>query len=463
MIYSYYHIMSILNQYNQPSLTNFEKTQILMQVKRSIKWSDELITPNDIFSVAWLGDCEIIDVINHNIKDDVRTEKWINAFNYIFFKWLHAYIQTIWRLRKYKINLSDFEEFTTSEDIINFLRVTEEESKKARIHCAITRFSRAADNVLNAPTLHMLEVKENEILWLLKEPLYLENVWDDYVWHYGWWKGKIIFVLSSRSKSVLSSTRKWVHDPKYDKAEDIKDWVWMTFKTETWAKAVKLMSYVDSILCESNLLVKWKWKKIPDILNSISWNLPIDFLSKLEDINMTTKSGTAEWYIDIKLVWFVWSVPIEIKFSVLSSENENWINFQPIYKSLKWTIEWELIRSMNWYATLDDLKDVASNLIENIQQDLNESPIRRGTDVETYYREIWKDLKKLWFIETEMKWAYIKTLKWKKSYLKTWLKNYFISKLIKKKLKTWKIVYVNTRAENLSNAEFYPEFLDVKN
>ena len=450
-----------MNAYNQPKLTSFEKIQILMAVKKWIEWCDELITPNDIFSVAGLNDWEIIDVVNHNIKDDISTQKWMNAFNYIFFKWLHAYSQTIWRLKSHKIDINNFDEFNTPEEIIDFLRVTEWEWKKARIHCAITRFSRAADNVLNAPTLRMLESKERDIIWLLKDPLYLDNVWDDYIWHFGWGKSRIDFILSSRSKLFLSSTRKWVHDPKYDKAEDIKDGVWMTFKTETWQSAIKLMSYIDSILTESNLSIKWKGKEIPDILKNMSWNLSIDFLKKLKEIDMTTKSGTSDWYIDIKLVWFIWWVPIEIKFVLLSSENEDWINFQPIYKWIKGTIEWELIRSMNWFATQAEIEEVAIDLIDNIQSHINESPMKRWTSIEKYYRELWLDLKNWWFIESEEKWAYIKTLRWKKSLLYKWLTDYYISKLSKKKLPWWKIVYVNERAENLSKVDFYPKFKDV--
>ena len=434
----------------------------MLLVRTEVPWTNEKVTPNDIFSFSWLDDDTIIEVINKNLSIDIRTEEWLDALNYVFFKAVDAYTQTLWRNKEYKINIDDFEEFESINDVLEFARETEEDTTKARINCAIGKICRAIDDTLNTPTIQMLDTKMDTIISNLKHPLSLEQVWEDYVWYIWWGKKRIDFVLSARAKSILSCIRKGMWSAEYERMSEIKDGVGFTFKTKTWEEALSLMSYIDSLYSQDNLETKGKWEELLNIIKNQNINLSETFFEKLENIDMTTKSWTAKWYIDIKLVWYIWWIPVEYKFSILSSENEDGVNFQPIYKWIKWSIEWEIIRTLNSYATEKDIKEAVLNLVENISAEIQQSPIKRWASVEEYYRELWLDLKEIGFINRKTKWDNIPTLNWRKKELKEWLRKYYISKLQKKKLKNWKIVYVNERAEELSKAGIYPEFFELK-
>jgi hypothetical protein len=451
-------VMHKFNHYNQDVLWNDKKTDILMwEIFFTNNW--EKVSPNDIFNFHWLSDDDIIKIVNEQLKIDIKTPSWIDKLNEIFFKSLKVYWDTIWRFKHYRLDIDKIESFNSFVDVLSFLKETNKESLHARKYCVIAKISRAVRKVLSAPLFNDLEWKHWYILSYLKEPLYLEQVWDDFLWHIFWWKEKINFLLTSRIKSFNSTVLKTLHDPKYDKAKDLKDGLWFTFKVDNWVHAIRLMQYVDSILESKNLSVSSKVTNLEDIIDWCWTNFRDDFLQKLKLSNTSRKLSTSDNYEDLKLIWELeWNISIEIKFVLKDCDNENGINFEPIYAMLKKDIEWNMIRQLKQYVDNHDLEWVVDDFLTNIEYHIESSPIKRWTSQKDYLLELFDDLKKDWYI-TWCSFCHISTLFWKRKIIKNWLIARLKDLLIEVKLESWDLVYTNMRAINLSEDWIYKKIL----
>ena len=412
----------------------------------NIWWVD--VTIMDLFNIPFNSDIEIIELIKKRFFIDITTQEWIYKINDLFSKAKKIYESRY--LKKLPIKISRLK-FRNTKSIIDFLRETKTNKTTWALNCAIAKISYATFDVLSNEKVRRESFLDKQFISeYLERPFQIEEWYEDENGNI-YRNGKVVinwqvitFRLISRQKWSESIIWKQLSEAKYYSTNEFFDLVWVTVYVENDVQAALMMQYIDQMIYAGKAKIKNKnWINIENVL--IWTELNDEFYEKLEKATRQTsdeeiseeekefnerKKSSSLKYKEIKLVWYIllsleeWKylIWIEIKFVVGWHDNEQWISFQTIYDYLKRFREltrlWIPIRKI-------DIINYVNDFFEHIEENLK----KKNKNKETYYKELFKDLLDLWFIEDnfELTWDEINNEK----ILALWLYKYFESKLIK--------------------------------
>lgn len=419
-------------------------------------WKSEIIVKkNDGEDFVWLSDDEIIDIIKRNMYIDINTKDWINKLNDFYSTALWIYNNSRARVvfeKRWWIPIEEFYNyipFKNKNDVINFLRLTEKKDWRWKTVCLISKVTNAVADTLNTPSLKDLEKESKEILYQIEWPLNINTCSND-EWLCDWiilWKKFILYWIPKKINAIVEKLL-WNQD--YTTWESIKDWIRYTFEIDSKDNMDKFM-----LLQHIFYVVKWLWWKIIDFDNKwipllnpdIIWSkFREEFIKFLYDNNKNwLKKTSSKWYKEMKIIFELNWNKVEVKITWKWNKNQNWINFQWIYKVLSNDIWWLIIRN-SWYINSDEIEIMSKVFFDNLQKFIDENPERKWTPKEVLLKELWDDLQNEWFIYKNIKYENQSKSESKLLlYLVPALAKYYKSILIKWQLKNWEIVYIDDR------------------
>lgn len=425
-----------------------------------LNWKAVDISKLDIPDFNWIKDEEIINIIQINLDININTNDWLNKLNELFRKSIDlvslSRIKIIFDKKWVNLNEINFP-FKNKEDVIKFLRLSGDKSNwwiwKSACFIAKTCFS--VNEILNTPWISNLEAEEAKLYQKFKQIFSIEEVWETSQWTIFGKK----FIFHWRPKSLLSCLLKTIKDVEYTEMSKLWDWIQYTIEFD-WSTEEKLellnqLYYIAfGLWCQYNKS-KIKWFEKDELLQ-IYWKEDDFSENVIKNAKFERKWASAKWYIDMKILFRTENqTPVEIKIIPKWSMNQDWINFQWIYAYLNKYIEWVSIRWINhWYIKEEWLEILVSDFFEQLPSLIRDNLEKRNTSEDNYLKELWNNLKKLWFIRRDVKFK--NQITNKKTLLKTYLipglKSYFISKLNVIKLWNWEIIYTNDRADAIKEA-----------
>lgn len=441
----------------------------LRPIKLEKDWKEIDVTVLDLFNIPLKEEKEIIEFIYNRLGIDITSERWIEQINNIFEIAKQVYEERYLKLLPVKLKKLHFK---NTRRIIDFLKQTKINRKTWLLNCAIAKISYAVHDIINNEKIRRnYFLDKTFIKEYLERPFQLEEAYTDKDWNeYITWKvvinnSIIKFKMISRQKTKFSIIWKEIADPKYYSTEEFKDLVWITIYVDSEIDAIKMMQYIDQMI--------YKWTAQISNKNAIqeqdiknSW-VNKEFEEKIKkSININNKKeSTSKTYREVKLIWNVdlpieewknssrYSIWTEIKFVIWWHDNEKWLSLHAIYDYQKRFREltrlWIPIRKL-------DIINYINDFFHNIDKIL----MKKNKEKNSYYIELFNDLKEWWFIwkDKKLNWNIISNEK----ILALWLYNFYLSKLKKIRLKWWKhTFYVDKRALLLRDFSMHKNLEEV--
>ena len=437
----------------------------------------EIVTKIDLLNFKWLSDKEIEQLINKELQVDLNTEEWIGRVNEFFKKWID-FLEGLWRTLPPPYN-NNLILFSSKEDIISFCKdITLKWKKKAYINCLISKSVSVVSDIINNESRVNLEEK---LEFLINK--YFKNRREfsfttNNRWKLSLWKRDIDFSFSARHKSEKSSKIKVAKDPKYFSSRKFCDDIWFTFFTKNKEESLLLMAHILRIFCGddcdsynvknrnyfSNDLINANLSKIntwlaDQIINWETWK-KVSTNDNYSWAKATLTSNIPE--VDkFDIEWAVWDdIWIELAFDIFDSKNEYWLSFHPVFDFSKYfDIMCRIYQGYIWEWEIDFIcEEFFMQLDENLAKKNKLLPKQMEKTKENYFKELEDDLSNRWLLGKTNK-----SRTANKDELKKWLKNYYLSFLLRVKVE-WRleIYYTTAREYNLSLAWFRPKMTPYK-
>ncbi len=433
-------------------------------------WNTNLtLTKLDLTDLSELTDKELTDMIFYLLSINIDNEKDVVKFNNHFQTAIGIYRNSRAKNvleKRWWITIDEvinYLPFKNNKEILDFLRLTEQKNWLWKITCFVSKITYAIADILNTPNLANIEEEEEKIFKELEWPLNISNRSIE-EWIYEWnilWKN---FILYWRPKKLWAMWEKVLGDQDYSTWNSIKDGIRYTFEIDSiddFDKYLVMQNIYNIIsgLWWKVLSYKNKWVKLTNEKTLLS-KLYSDFSVFLnENWKWWKKDTSGEWYKEIKIIFNLHWNKVEVKITEKWNKNQDWINFQWIYKYLNTHIWWIIIRN-GWtsYITKDEIENMVVDFFDNLEKLISENPEKKWTKKSDYIKELWIDLQKEWFIAKNLKYENQSKKESKLMYhIIHWLRKYYESKLIKIKLKDWTIVYTTDRWYKLINEWYYHE------
>lgn len=434
------------------------RDSIILEDSEGKKNKNVKVSKLDLPDLNWLSDEDILNAIQIDLwinlllsEDSEEYQKWIKKINELINKSISSFYSWSRRdriLKKRWITVNNIWlklPIKNHHEILVFLKSISEDRKnkellKADLKCYLTKVVSVVNNLLEN-WLDKLNKIEPELFNKISSILNINNQsWD----YYTWTINSRSFLFYWRSKTIKSCIWKWLNDVDYSNLNKLKDWIGYTFELQ-WAKKDILndAKFILNIVYKAIIALWWNNLKI-----KIKWFKNLD-LSDFEWIKIeeTKKMATSDTYEDVKICWDIsWMIWwIEIKITKRWNKNDNWINFPYVYKIFTY-IESTIWRHFNgWIIEENEIDDAVELFFNEIEKQLSENLKTKAKTKIEYEAELWNDLKKGDFIEDKKMNSH---LKWFEKQLKLWLKNYYISKLIK----IWEWLYTTKRANAINQA-----------
>jgi len=308
-------------------------------------------------------------------------------------------------------------------------------------------------------TIENKEIGEKERIWLLEQIELEEIIINSLKWPlnlvedqrsnntylgkvpYPVWKD---FIIYWRKKKFYSMILKGLW--RQDEAFRVDDFWWLTVKIDSDKKEdlLNTVGYFLNIISSVDWEVKGQKSKID--LSDIDKTKLDDNLKKfVEELDNKKKRATNSKYKEVKMNINVGGYPIEIKFSLRSNENQEWLAFQWIYKYLHRYVLWKIAYLWESYITQNDLEFWAWDFLEQMENEIEKNPETRWKITSGELKtQIIDDL-----IEEELIKPNIKDNEVHSQILKIWLIKYFIKQWGLKKVKWKKDLYTTDRRKTL--------------
>ncbi len=441
--------------------------------------SNLLLTKIDLSDFSGLTDKELIEMINRlisiNINNKADVVKFNNHFQTAMWVYSNSKAKVVFE-KRWWITIEDIYKyfpFSNKKEIIDFLRLTEKKDWLWKISCFVSKIAYAVADILNTPNLANIVTEEEKIFKNIEWPLNIKLRSID-EWIYEWnilWKN---FTLYWRPKKLWDMWEKLLWDQDYSTWESLKDGIRYTFEIDSKDDYDKylIMQHIYNVvigLWWDLLYYDNKWVKLTSDPTHLAKFHPefISFLSKNNELSWK-KSSSWKLYKEIKILFSLHWNKVETKITEKWNSNQNWLNFQWIYKYLDRHIWWIIIRN-GWlnYITKDEIELMVVDFFDNLETLIRENPEKKWTKNSDYIKELWFDLQNNWFISDKLKYENQNKKESRLMYhVIHWLRKYYESKLIKMKLKDWTIVYTTERWEELINQWFYnnmTKFVNWKN
>ncbi len=439
----------------------------LEENNHSLVQKTEIVTRIDLFNFRWLSDEEIVDLINKSLCIDINTPEWISKLN-SFFSESIDFLGKLWKTVPNKVKQKiDF--FSSKEEVVTFCKSTYEWKKVWYLNCIIAKsVSVVADIINNEWNQHLEEraryFEDKYIKWRHEIRMI---PWIKNKWYLQLWGKEISFSYSIRNKSDDSFRLKVAKDPKYFSSSEIFDSIWIRFYTYTKIDAILLNNYFNCIIAWESGDYKINNKNFytDSLIDSIASQLNPTFVNKLKSAEDEVKIWSSDNYSECKtkvmvniprvanmeIEWIQWDdIWVEIQYDTYDSINEKWLSFQPIYWYFKYFDV--LCRLYQWYISEHEIDYVIFLLFSNIWKEIENKnkllPDKFKKTINEYYKELEEDLVIKWFLN---KWNANRSAKIDE--LKQWVKDYYLSKLLKVNIE-WRNskFYTNPREYNLSLA-----------
>ena len=409
-------------------------------------------------------DWDIIKMINTDLWVDITTAEWLDVVNKSFRTAINLYgwlqIRQVFERKHAPYSLIQTkEEFSNTQELVDFIRKAWISSWESRLYCLIIKVTSAVHDYIAWP-LNGLNLVDSDFWHIVFNALWLTMAdWDkQYQWFIAW----VPIDVYGEPKSQESSVWKSLSNPKYQSSEKILDWIRYTFhlgRSATERDALSVMEVVYWTLAWLNPIII---QKIEDkwIINhtgmSQTIRTPWFDIALQQALEAGKKNGTNWKYKEIKVVWrFKW-VGFEIKVALGTNENQDWLSFQGFYVYTTKYI-WQQIRlASNGYVNDYDVISMAESFYKNIPYLIRINPeIRASKTPENLYDEIWNDLVNEGLIRRWMK-LRDKTWRIRDTEFILWIASYFKKKLYCVRLDNGEIVWTNSRWMLLSQQWYYP-------
>lgn len=431
-------------------------------------WNTNLtLTKLDLTDLSELTDKELTEMIFHLLSINIDDEKDVVKFNNHFQTAIGVYRNSRAKNvleKRWWITIDEviaYLPFKNKKEILDFLRLTEQKKWLWKITCFVSKLTYAIADILNTPNLANIEDEEEKIFKKLEGPLNISSRSIE-EWIYEWnilWKN---FILYWRPKKLWSMWEKVLGNQDYSTWDSIKDGIRYTFEidsTDDFDKYLVMQNIYNVIsgLWWKVLSYKNKWVKLTNEKTLLS-KFYSDFSVFLnENWEWWKKDTSSKWYKEIKIIFNLHWNKVEVKITEKWNNNQNWINFQWIYKYLNSYIWWIIVRN-GWtsYITKDEIEDMVVDFFDNLEKLISENPEKKWIKKSDYIKELWIDLQNEWFIAKNLKYENQSKKESKLMYhIIHWLRKYYENKLIKIKLKDWTFVYTTKRWYELMNAWYY--------
>lgn len=428
-------------------------------------------TSFDVPDMWDLSDEEIWKYIQERLKEDLSDSESFEKFTRIYSKVL-KYLENELFYTEKELKRFKRKEFSDISDVVCFLKETQ--NKNWRMNCVIAKVFQAfydADAEFNE---RVLEVRE-KTQWVIDGKLILplrisqsnddELVWEEIFEYERWSYRKIPYKIKKRLKSTESSVSKEIRDPKYFTIDRTSDLHGLTFEVERKEDILPLMEMVSWYVFK-----KWEFE-VKNDKGMFSFQEVEENTEISEGFKARIALGTKERdkpesgdVVDIKLVTpsKKWSdtrnMNMEIKFTVVKNRNEKGLNMHGVYNYIKKISE--RIR-LEWFVSFEYIDLVAKRFVDNIPELLAENvgrPEREWDDPYPYKAELFNELKRKKLIHPDV-WHSEENFTLRNRHVKshidgrlvTWIRNYFLSKLISVNVNGWNnIHYTNSRALKMS-------------
>lgn len=490
------------------NLTDFYSAEYYRDIIASLtplslweEWKSVDVTIMDIFNIPLATDEWICDFIRKRFHIDLDSRVWVEEMNELFQDSKERYMERY--LQRLPVKIQKLE-FKNKQAVINFIKETKNNKRTGYINCALAKFAYAVDDVLSNEKVRREHFLDEKFI----STYFKFQIDEEYEDKYGniFKVGKFVssdkiikFKIIARQKWVNSIIWKQLSDPKYYSIDEFQDLVWVTIYVENDYEAALMMQYIDQRIYEWKAKIKNKnWLDLDAVKSNVYLNQ--EFYLKLEKetkrekefptavsedekefielqearnerveetpnerANEGRKNTSAENYREIKLVWDVmlpyWEssksstklVWAEIKFVIGGHDNEKWLSLQTVYDYMKrfreLTRMWIPIQKM-------DIVNYVNDFFENIDENLK----KKNKEKYGYYKELFEDLRELWFIEAGN--VLNGNIPNNEKILALWLYKYFISKL--KRVKLWNskhTFYVDERILALRDIGLYKKEL----